>query len=67
MIQIKMEGNTWYEEIGGCPWFHHWYPLQLLQNIVRDHGEEHFLRVFDDHLVHDQRMERIFFDHRNPY
>ena len=36
---IIMSGNTWYEEIGGCPWYHHWYPLQLLRNIVRDQAD----------------------------
>ena len=39
MYIIIMSGNTWYEEIGGCPWYHHWYPLQLLRNIVRDQAD----------------------------
>ena len=38
-VHIIMSGNTWYEEIGGCPWYHHWYPLQLLRNIVRDQAD----------------------------
>jgi len=60
-------GNTWYEEIGGCPWFHHWYPLQLLKNILDETGEHEFMNVFEDHLIQDENIERLFFDHRKPY
>ena len=60
-------GNTWYEEIGGCPWFHHWYPYDLFKKILRENNEEHFEDVFWDHMIHDESLERLFFDHRNPY
>jgi len=60
-------GNTWYEEVGGCPWYHHWYPLELLQAIVKHNQEEDFMRMFQDHFMHDDRLERMFFDHRKPY
>ena len=32
-----------------------------------DQGEEHFLEVFDDHLIHNENLERLFFDHKDPY
>ena len=60
-------GNTWYEEIGGCTWYHHWYPLELLLAIVKHNKEEEFMRVFEDHLMHNEHLERIFFDHNKPY
>ena len=60
-------GTTWHEDIGGCPWFHHWYPLQLLQHIVQDNDEEHFLQIFNNHLLHNNTIERLFFDHHRPY
>ena len=55
-------GNTWYPEIGDCPWFHHWYPYDLFKQIIRENDED-----FRDHMIHDESLERIFFDHRNPY
>ena len=60
-------GNTWYGEVGGCSWYHHWYPLELLQSIVHYNQEEEFMRIFEDHLMHNEHLERIFFDHRKPY
>ena len=66
-LKNNITGNTWYEEVGGCPWFHHWYPLQLLKYIVAENGEEEFLSLFDDHLIHNENLERLFFDHRYPY
>ena len=60
-------GNTWYEEIGGCTWYHHWYPLELLLAIVKHNKEEEFMMVFQDHLMHNEHLERIFFDHNKPY
>lgn len=60
-------GNTWYGEVGGCSWYHHWYPLDLLLSIVRHNREEGFMRIFEDHLMHNEHLERIFFDHRKPY
>ena len=60
-------GNTWYGEIGGCPWYHHWFPLELLLSIVKYNQEEDFMGVFNDHLMHNEHLERIFFDHEMPY
>ena len=60
-------GNTWYGEVGDCTWYHHWYPLELLQSIVKHNQEEEFMRMFQDHLMHDEHLERMFFDHRKPY
>jgi len=60
-------GNTWYGEIGGCTWYHHWYPLELLLSIVKHNKEEDFMGVFDDHLIHNENLERLFFDHEMPY
>ena len=60
-------GNTWYKQIGGCTWFHHWYPLELLQTILQTYQEEKFIGVFDDHLIHNSQLERIFFDQNKPY
>ena len=28
-------GNTWYDTIGGCYWWHHWYPITLLPALWR--------------------------------
>ena len=60
-------GNTWYKEIGGCAWFHHWYPLELLLSIVKYNREEWFMDYFQDHLLHNEHQERIFFDAEWPY
>ena len=67
VIKKYFSGNTWYEEVGGCPWFHHWYPYHLFKQIIKENNEEHFQDVFGDHMIHDQSLERIFFDHRFPY
>ena len=60
-------GNTWYEEVGGCPWFRHWYPLKLLLAIVNNNQEGWFMDYFQQHLLHDERLERLFFDDERPY
>ena len=52
-------GNTWYEEVGGCPWYHHWYPLELLQAIVKHNQEEDFMRMFQDHFMHDGVRKKV--------
>jgi len=33
-------GNHWFEEVGDCPWWHHQFPLKLLQQIVERTGED---------------------------
>ena len=45
-------GNHWFEEVGDCPWWHHQFPLKLLQQIVQSECckismLEYFWNVFE--------------------
>ena len=30
-VLSKPTGNRWYKGMGDCPWWHHWYPLELFK------------------------------------
>lgn len=41
-------GNRWYKGMGDCPWWHHWYPIELFKDIVERAGEEWVFSWFID-------------------
>ena len=43
-IQNVPSGNQWYEEVGDCPWWHHQFPLNLLQQIVEGQSSNSALK-----------------------
>jgi len=47
-------GNKWYQQIGDCPWWHHWFPLQLFKDIVERAGEPWVFSWFIDISGKDQ-------------
>ena len=56
-------GNTWYSEIGGCNWWHHTFPLPLLESIAERNNEQWVYKSF----IWTQTKEEMFFNPDRPY
>ena len=56
-------GNTWYPTVGGCYWWHHWYPLPLLTSIVEQNSDQWVYPLF----IWTQQKEQMFFNPDRPY
>ena len=46
--ESKQTGNRWYKGMGDCPWWHHWYPLELFK-VPSSCGQYHLTLIVKGH------------------
>lgn len=57
-------GNHYYSGMGGCPWWHHWFPEERLREIAEPRGEDWIYQWLNQ--SHLKPFHRVLFKLKDP-